>query len=107
MGRIVGVTLIVLGVYVFESLIRHGREFRMRSRWMLVFAGVRSAWWKLTGSSLVDATGRTTTSVSPSTRTPASAEAVDADDRSRNGITAITGARGTTTTSTRSRTIRS
>jgi cytochrome c biogenesis protein CcdA len=47
MGRIVGVTLIALGVYVFVSLIRHGREFRMRSRWMLVFAGVRSAWWKL------------------------------------------------------------
>ncbi len=49
MGRIVGVTLIALGVYVFVSLIRHGREFRMRSRWMLVFAGVRSAWWKLRG----------------------------------------------------------
>lgn len=49
MGRIVGVTLIALGVYVFVSLIRHGREFRMRSRWMLVFAGARSAWWKLRG----------------------------------------------------------
>ena len=49
MGRIVGVTLIVLGVYVFVSLIRHGREFRMRSRWMLVFAGVRGAWWKIRG----------------------------------------------------------
>jgi high-affinity nickel-transport protein len=48
MGRVVGVTLIVLGVYVFWSLIRHGREFRMRSRWMLVFAGIRSAWWKVT-----------------------------------------------------------
>jgi high-affinity nickel-transport protein len=47
MGRVVGVTLIALGVYVFVSLIRHGREFRMRSRWMLVFAGVRSAWWKI------------------------------------------------------------
>ncbi len=49
MGRIVGVTLILLGVYVFVSLIRHGREFRMRSRWMLVFAGIRGAWWKLKG----------------------------------------------------------
>ncbi len=47
MGRIVGVTLILLGVYVFVSLIRHGREFRMRSRWMLVFAGIRGAWWKI------------------------------------------------------------
>jgi high-affinity nickel-transport protein len=41
MTRIVGVTLLLLGVYVFYSLIRHGRDFRMRSRWMLVFAGVR------------------------------------------------------------------
>ena len=41
MGRIVGVTLIVLGVYVFYSLIKHGRDFRMRSRWMLVFSGVQ------------------------------------------------------------------
>ena len=47
MGRIVGITLIALGVYVFVSLIRHGREFRMRSRWMLVFAGARQTWWKL------------------------------------------------------------
>lgn len=41
MGRVVGVTLIVLAVYVFWSLARHGRDFRMRSRWMLVAAGVR------------------------------------------------------------------
>ena len=44
MGRVVGVTLIILGVYVFASLIRHGRDFRLRSRWMLVFAGVRRVW---------------------------------------------------------------
>jgi cytochrome c biogenesis protein CcdA len=49
MGRIVGVTLIALGVYVFVSLVRHGREFRMRSRWMLLFAGIRAGWWKVTG----------------------------------------------------------
>jgi ABC-type nickel/cobalt efflux system permease component RcnA len=41
MGRVVGVTLVLLGVYVFVSLIRHGRDFRLRSRWMLLFAGVR------------------------------------------------------------------
>ena len=41
MGRVVGVTLIVLGIYVVVSLVRHGRDFRLRSRWMLVFAGVR------------------------------------------------------------------
>lgn len=41
MGRVVGVTLILLGVYVFYSLFRYGRDFRMRSRWMLVFSGVQ------------------------------------------------------------------
>ena len=41
MTRIVGATLLLLGVYVFYSLIRHGRDFRLRSRWMLVFSGVR------------------------------------------------------------------
>jgi len=41
MPRVVGVTLLLLGVYVFTSLIRHGRNFRLRSRWMLVFAAVR------------------------------------------------------------------
>jgi hypothetical protein len=47
MGRVVGFTLILLGIFVFVSLIRHGREFRMRSRWMLVFSGVRAAYRKL------------------------------------------------------------
>jgi hypothetical protein len=41
MTRIVGATLLLLGVYVVVSLIRHGRDFRLRSRWMLIFAGVR------------------------------------------------------------------
>ena len=41
MGRVVGATLLALGLFVFWSLWRHGRDFRMRSRWMLVFAGVR------------------------------------------------------------------
>jgi high-affinity nickel-transport protein len=47
MERIVGITLIVLGVYVFVALIRHGREFRMRSRWMLIFAGIRTLYHRL------------------------------------------------------------
>jgi High-affinity nickel-transport protein len=47
MERIVGVTLVILGVFVFVSLIRHGREFRMRSRWMLIFSGVRTAYRKV------------------------------------------------------------
>jgi High-affinity nickel-transport protein len=41
MGRVVGVTLVFLGVWVFVSLIRHGRDFRLRSRWMLILSGVR------------------------------------------------------------------
>jgi len=43
MERIVGATLVVLGVYVLVGLVRHGRRFRMRSRWMLVIAGTRRA----------------------------------------------------------------
>lgn len=45
MERIVGVTLIVLAVYLFVSIAQffRGGEFRLRSRWMLVFAGVRNA----------------------------------------------------------------
>jgi len=43
MERVVGATLLLLGVYVLVSLSRHGRDFRMRSRWMLVIAAVRRA----------------------------------------------------------------
>ncbi len=50
MERVVGLTLIVLGVYVFVALVRHGREFRMRSRWMLIFSGVQSAYRKVRGA---------------------------------------------------------
>jgi cytochrome c biogenesis protein CcdA len=49
MERVVGVTLILLGVYVFTALVRHGREFRMRSRWMLIFSGVQGAVRKVRG----------------------------------------------------------
>jgi high-affinity nickel-transport protein len=47
MGPVVGATLVLLGVWVFVSLYqyaRHGREFRLRSRWMLVFDSVRYGW---------------------------------------------------------------
>ncbi|HEU0245108.1 MAG TPA: hypothetical protein VFQ75_14495, partial [Candidatus Limnocylindrales bacterium] len=47
MGRVVGFTLLFLGVWVFVSLwqyLRNGTEFRLRSRWMLVFDGIRYAW---------------------------------------------------------------
>jgi high-affinity nickel-transport protein len=47
MGRVVGITLLILGVWVFYSLYqyaRHGSEFHLRSRWMLVFAWFRYGW---------------------------------------------------------------
>jgi high-affinity nickel-transport protein len=47
MGRVVGLTLVLLGVWVFVSLYnyaRHGTEFRLRSRWMLAFDSVRYGW---------------------------------------------------------------
>jgi high-affinity nickel permease len=47
MGPVVGATLVFLGIWVFASLYqyaRHGREFRLRSRWMLFFDSVRYAW---------------------------------------------------------------
>ena len=47
MARVVGVTLLLLGVWVFVSLYqyaRHGQPFRLRSRWMLVFDAARYAW---------------------------------------------------------------
>jgi high-affinity nickel-transport protein len=51
MERVVGVTLVLLAAYLFYSLYRYFRgqgDFQLRSRWMLVFAGVRNAWhWLL------------------------------------------------------------
>lgn len=47
MGRIVGVTLLALGLWVMYSIYRYaraGERFRLRSRWMLVFDAVRYGW---------------------------------------------------------------
>ena len=45
MGRVVGITLIALGAWILIELARRGRDFRLRSRWMLMidgtFAGLR------------------------------------------------------------------
>ncbi len=53
MGRIVGITLILLGVWIIAELVRKGRDFRLRSRWMLVidgtFAGLRKVQRGLSG----------------------------------------------------------
>src|SRR5439155_9049560 len=48
--RVVGFTLIVLGLWVFYSVIQFLRgkeEFQLRSRWMLVFAGVAYLWHRV------------------------------------------------------------
>jgi len=50
MQRVVGVTLLFLAAYLFYSLYRYfrgGGDFQLRSRWMLVFAGVRNLWGTL------------------------------------------------------------
>lgn len=40
MERVVGVTLVALGCWIFYGLARHGRGFRPRSAGMLLFAGI-------------------------------------------------------------------
>ena len=48
--RVVGVTLVLLGAWVIYSVVQYlrgGGEFRMRSRWMLVFDLARNAWDRL------------------------------------------------------------
>ncbi len=50
MERVVGATLLFLAAYLFYSLFRFFRgegDFQLRSRWMLVFAGVRNLWGAL------------------------------------------------------------
>jgi hypothetical protein len=45
--RVVGVTLVVLGVWILWSLLRDPYGFRLRSRWMLLFAAVRAVYRRL------------------------------------------------------------
>jgi high-affinity nickel-transport protein len=59
MERFVGATLIILAGYVFYSVTRNGREFRMRSRWMLLITAVRTGmrWARgRAGSDLIEIT---------------------------------------------------
>ncbi len=53
MERLVGVTLILLGLWIFYSIWRYGRSFRLQSRWMVLFSVVGRGWTtlksKLTG----------------------------------------------------------
>jgi hypothetical protein len=43
MGRVVGGTLVALGIYILVAVVREGRDFRMRSRWMVVILALRRA----------------------------------------------------------------
>ncbi len=47
MERVVGITLLILGVYVVYSLVKDGRNFKMRSRWMLLFEWAEIGYHKL------------------------------------------------------------
>ncbi len=40
MEPFVGATLILLSIWLIYSIIRHGKKFRMKSRWMLIFSSV-------------------------------------------------------------------
>lgn len=57
MEKVVGGTLVLLAGWVFWSLLRHPHEFALRSRWMLVFVALGSAYrWvraRLTGEARV------------------------------------------------------
>lgn len=44
MERLVGVTLLLLGLWIVYQLWHYGRDFRLRSRWMLVFSLVGRGW---------------------------------------------------------------
>jgi cytochrome c biogenesis protein CcdA len=47
MERIVGITLLLLGFWIFYSIWRYGRSFRLQSRWMLVFSLMGQGWSRL------------------------------------------------------------
>jgi ABC-type nickel/cobalt efflux system permease component RcnA len=53
MRRIVGVTLLALGIYVTVGVIRRGRAFRVRSRWMLMGAAAKRLWQRTAAREVV------------------------------------------------------
>lgn len=46
-GKFVGITLIILGFYVLYSILKAGKEFRLKSKWMLVFDAISFGYHKL------------------------------------------------------------
>ncbi len=53
MTRVVGGTLLLLGLYVVYSIVRYRRNVRLHSRWTLVRAGLRWLWGRVHRSFLV------------------------------------------------------
>ncbi|MFT7473644.1 MAG: ABC-type nickel/cobalt efflux system permease component RcnA [Verrucomicrobiales bacterium] len=49
LGDFVGVTLVALGIWVIVGVLRHGSDFRLRSRWMLIIDGTMSGLRKVRG----------------------------------------------------------
>ncbi len=49
MERVVGVTLLFLGFWIIYSLWRYGSDFRLQSRWMVVFSLIGTGWRRLRG----------------------------------------------------------
>ncbi|GAC1561008.1 MAG: hypothetical protein NVS2B7_35320 [Herpetosiphon sp.] len=47
MERVVGVTLLVLGGWIFYSIVRYGDSFRLQSRWMVIFSLLGRGWRKV------------------------------------------------------------
>jgi cytochrome c biogenesis protein CcdA len=47
MGRIVGLTLLFLGVWIIYSLVRYGRDFRLQSRWVVLITLARNGLGRL------------------------------------------------------------
>lgn len=46
-GKFVGITLIILGAYVLYSIFKDRKNFRLKSRWMLVFNAIQYGYHKL------------------------------------------------------------
>jgi high-affinity nickel-transport protein len=42
MGRVIGLTLVVLGAYLLYSVFRHGADVRIRSRWMILLDAIKT-----------------------------------------------------------------
>ncbi len=52
MEPFVGATLVFLGLWILYSLVHDGQRFQLRSRWMLIFDGLRVLWdWVVGGLS--------------------------------------------------------